>query len=60
MVSENIEEIQADEYEQIPEYEFMVWVWRKQDWFSMATGEPLTHYKPDKAMQELVTEKMVT
>jgi hypothetical protein len=60
MVSENIESIEADEYEQIPNYEFMLWVWKDQDWFSMATGEPLTYYKPSTAMQQLVTEKMVT
>ena len=60
MVSEEIQELDADTYEQIPEYEFMVWQWQGNDWHSMATGEPLTHYKPSEAMQKLVSEKMVT
>lgn len=60
MVSEDIEQLDADNYEQIPEYEFMVWQWHENDWVSMATGEPLTHYKPSEAMQKLVTELMVT
>jgi plasmid rolling circle replication initiator protein Rep len=60
MVSEEVKELDSDTYEQIPEYEFMVWVWRENDWFSMVTGEALTHYKPSEAMQKLVTELMVT
>lgn len=59
MVSENIENLQADTYD-IEPYEFLVWQWEGNDWRSMATGKPLTGYKPSKRMMELLTERVIT
>jgi len=59
MISEDIDELQADSYD-IPFYESVVWMWGGSDWYSMLTGEALTGYEPSPRMIELTTEKMVT
>lgn len=59
MIKEDIENLQSEEFN-IQHNEFVLWLWNSNDWFSMETGEPLTHYKPSKKMQELTTIRMVT
>jgi hypothetical protein len=59
MVKEEIEELEADEYEDIEAVEFIVWQWKGNDWHSMIDNKPLTNYIPSKAMIELLTKKMI-
>lgn len=59
MIKEDIEDLQSEEFNIEPN-EFVLWLWNNNDWFSMESGEPLTHYKPSRKMQELVTIRMVT
>lgn len=57
MVSEDIEDVQADEY-QIDPYDAVQWVWCNSDWVS-EEGKGLTGYRPSEAMKRLTTEKMI-
>ena len=46
-VSEEIdeEELKGEEYKELPEYEFMEWIWEENDWVN-EHSELLTNYKP--------------
>jgi len=59
MIKEDIEDLQSENFDIHPN-DFVLWLWNKNDWFSMESGEPLTNYKPSKNMNELVTIRMVT
>lgn len=59
IVSENIDDIKSDLYN-IEPYDFVVWVWEKSDWVSMIDGKPLTGYIPDKRMNELLIDRVIT
>jgi hypothetical protein len=59
MVKEDIEELQADEYD-IEFYESVAWLWHGNDWQNMQTGKLLTNYVPSQKMIELVTTRMIT
>jgi hypothetical protein len=45
-IAEDIEGIQSQVYEDIPDYPMMVWLWDETDWHSTSSGEPLTGYVP--------------
>lgn len=59
-VSEEVEEVQAQVYHGIPEYDMMEWVWEKQDYVN-EYGELLTGHTPSPEIQALriVNKKIV-
>lgn len=59
-VNDDVEQLIADNYKNVPYYEFAVWQWVENDWRNMGDGKLLTNYKPSSAMILLTTEKMVT
>lgn len=59
-VNEDISELDSELYEDIEEYEFVVWLWNGNDWVNMVNGSMLSGYKPSNRMIELTTTKMVT
>ena len=58
-VNDDIYNLEAEEYQNIEPYEFVMWLWNGNDWENMVNGNMLTNYKPSKRMTELVTEKMI-
>lgn len=58
-VSEEIDELLADDYTDIEPYDFVVWQWERNDWRNMSNGKMLTKYQPSRRMIELVTDGMV-
>lgn len=44
-VEEDIEELQSEEYKNLPDYDLIEWVWSDNDWINNY-GENLTGYKP--------------
>jgi hypothetical protein len=53
-VSEDIEEIVAEEFEDLESVEVANWTWFKNDWVQVDTGEILTGYVPSEAMEKLI------
>ncbi len=51
-VSEDIDLLQSDTYEGLPEYNFMTWEWYKEDWIN-PYGEVLTGYQSSDALAQL-------
>lgn len=51
-VSEDVEEIDVQNYAGIPEYESMEWEWQESDWMNKY-GELLTGYVPGEAVQSI-------
>ena len=48
-VTEDVDDVKSEEYENIPEYEFMEWIWRDCDWVNGLKPnsiETLTGYVP--------------
>ena len=58
-VSEDIEELNSELYEDIEEYDFVLWKWNENDWFNMLYGNSLTNYIPNPSMIELTTKRMI-
>lgn len=52
-VSEDVDELQAEEYDGIPYYDMMTWQWQKCDWVN-EYGELLTGYTPSEELLKLV------
>lgn len=48
---EDIDELQSDRYD-IPHYDFMIWIWRGEDWVN-EYGECLTGYTPSDTIRNL-------
>ena len=56
MISEDIEELQAEELQGVPEYDFMEWFWEEQDWINKY-GECLTGYEASEELKKLLLMK---
>jgi hypothetical protein len=56
-VSEDIDEIEAEEYEDLSKNN-KIWQWFEKDWVDTETGETLTGYEPDENLKTLFKEKM--
>ena len=52
MISEDIEELQAEEYTDI-EPDITIWTWEGSDWIDLMTGEMLTGYTPSDVLVKL-------
>jgi len=53
MVNEDIDELQSQEYEDIEEYDSVIYEYVGHDWYNTETGEELTGYVPSEFEQEL-------
>ena len=58
-VSEEIEEVQAQIYEELERAE-KIWTWIEEDWIDVHSGECLTGYTPDTRIKELVEKNIST
>jgi mannose-6-phosphate isomerase class I len=58
-VSEDIEELNSELYEDIEQYDFVLWKWNNNDWFNMLYGNSLSGYTPTQSMLELTTTRMI-
>ena len=52
-VSEDIDEVQAEVYQDLDIDDDGIWQWTDHDWVQKATGEVLSDYNPSAALQEL-------
>jgi hypothetical protein len=53
-VNEEVEELDAQLYEDMPEYTFIEWVWEKHDWHSQELNNVLTGYQPPDIEVDLI------
>jgi hypothetical protein len=58
-LNDEVDELLAEQYDNIEFYDFVVWKWERNDWVNMVDGKLLTKYKPSKAMIDLTTNKMI-
>ena len=58
-VSEDIEDLNSQLYEDIEQYDFVLWKWNNNDWFNMLYGNSLSGYIPNQSMLELTTTRMI-
>jgi len=60
MIKEDIEELQSEEFNIEPNgFVLWLWDWDNSDWFSMESGEPLTHYEPTKKIKNFIEKRMI-